>query len=128
MKLTAGSPHYHFAAPDVYSQTTPCAYKRLMSQRMLDKKEDVRAHFVEKMLDNKHAELAPPCDKDKERWYLPTFGIYHPEKPGKICVVFDSSAKFDGVSLNNVLISGPDVNNTLNSTLQIMCTMVLVAK
>lgn len=38
-------------------------------RRTLDKKEDMRAHFVEftqKMIDNKHAELAPPCDKDKE--------------------------------------------------------------
>ncbi|KAM6893967.1 protein NLRC3-like [Xenentodon cancila] len=65
------------------------------------------------MIDNEHAEIAPPSETGKERWYLPSFGVYHPQKPGKIRVVFDSSAKFDGVSLNDVLLSGPDLNNTL---------------
>lgn len=69
------------------------AYKRLMCLRhTLDKKGDMKAHFIEfmkKMLDNKHAELTPPWDRDKETWYLPIFSVYHPHKPGKIRVVFD---------------------------------------
>ena len=69
--------------------------------------------FMEQMIANGHAEIAPPLNRDAERWYLPMFGIYHPKKPGKIRVVFDSSAQYNGVSLNDTLLTGPDLNNTL---------------
>lgn len=45
---------------------------------------------------------------DKEVWYLS-----HPKKPNKIRVVFDSSADVHGLSLNNVLLKGPDLTNSL---------------
>ncbi|KAL0152096.1 hypothetical protein M9458_052603 [Cirrhinus mrigala] len=38
----------------------------------------------------------------KEYWYLPFFGVYHPQKHNQIHVVCDSRAKFNGVSLNVV--------------------------
>lgn len=69
--------------------------------------------FVRKMLDQGHAEVAPPLLQDEESWYLPLFGVYNPHKPGKIRVVFDSSAHYQGVSLNSVLLHGPDLNNSL---------------
>ena len=49
----------------------------------------------------------------EEAWYLPHFGVYHPQKPDKLRVVFDSSAVFSGVSLNDVLLSGPNLMNQL---------------
>lgn len=69
--------------------------------------------FMGKILENGHAEVAPSLGESEECWYLPTFGVFHPQKPGQIRVVFDSSAKHLGVSLNDVLLTGPDLNNTL---------------
>lgn len=46
-------------------------------------------------------------------WYIPHHGIYHPQKPGKICVVFDCSSKYQETSLNDHLLTGPDLTNTL---------------
>lgn len=61
----------------------------------LQKKPEMKRHFfafMQRLFNNHHAELAPPLKEEKERWYLPTFGVYHPQKPSQICVVFDSSA------------------------------------
>ena len=95
----------------------PQALRRLMSlKRNFDKKPEMRDHFLafmDNMFRNSHAELAPPLSPDRERWYLPTFSVYHPKKPKKIHVVCDSSAQYDSISLNNVLLTGPDLNNTL---------------
>lgn len=45
--------------------------------------------------------------------YIPHTGVYHPKKPDKIRVVFDCSARFEGVSLNDHLLQGPDLMNRL---------------
>lgn len=60
-------------------------------QKRPSMKEDFM-EFMQEILDNHHAKLAQPLEKGKECWYLPIFGVYHPQKPGKIQVVFDLSA------------------------------------
>ncbi|XP_060573880.1 uncharacterized protein LOC132731684 [Ruditapes philippinarum] len=69
--------------------------------------------FMGKLIDDGHAEIAPKLDLDKERWYLPVFGVYHPHKPDQVRCVFDSSAVYKDVSLNKVLLPGPDLTNNL---------------
>lgn len=75
----------------------------------------MRKHFIDflqTIFDKKQPESSPQLKESLECWYLPIFGIYHAQKPDKIRVVFDSSAKHEGVSLNSMLLSGPDLNNT----------------
>lgn len=82
----------------------------------LRKDQTKREHFMtfmKKIFDCNHAEIAPQLMKEEECWYLPIFGVYHPKKPSQIRAVFDSSAKYQSISLNDVLLSGPDLNNNL---------------
>ncbi|KAK3730393.1 hypothetical protein QZH41_015611, partial [Actinostola sp. cb2023] len=50
--------------------------------------------------------------------YVPHTGVYHPKKPGQIRVVFDCSARYEGVSLNDCLLQVPDL---LNGLLGVLC-------
>ena len=54
-------------------------------------------------------------------WYLSHHGVYHPKNPGKIWVVFNCSAKFQGISLDDCLMQGPDLTNSLVCVLTRFC-------
>ena len=46
-------------------------------------------------------------------YYLPIHPVTNPNKPGKIRIVNDAAAEFEGVSLNKSLKSGPDLLRSL---------------
>ncbi|KAL7879005.1 hypothetical protein AOLI_G00099790 [Acnodon oligacanthus] len=70
--------------------------------------------FMQETITHGDAERVPHEDIHKTpAWYIPHHGVYHPQKPGKMRVVFDCSAKFQGTSLNDHLLTGPELTNTL---------------
>jgi len=46
-------------------------------------------------------------------WYLPHHGVTNSHKPDKVLIVFDCAAKFQGLSLNDTVLQGPDLTNKL---------------
>ena len=78
-------------------------------------KEDY-VKFMNEVLNREDAEEAPALAQEGVKWYIPHHGVYHPKK-NKIRVVFDCSARFKGTSLNDHLLSGPDLTNNLTGVL-----------
>lgn len=52
------------------------------------------------------------CD-DAPIWYLPHHSVIHPQKPEKVRIVFDFAGRFQNTSLNDELLQGPDLTNSL---------------
>lgn len=46
--------------------------------------------------------------KNSKIWYLPLFVTFHPKKPDRLRLVFDAAAKVKGISINSMLLTGPD--------------------
>lgn len=70
--------------------------------------------FMDDIISRGDAEKIPEEELDNSpAWYIPHHGVYHPHKPGKIRVVFDCSAKYQDTSLNDHLLTGLDLTNTL---------------
>ncbi|XP_064646670.1 uncharacterized protein LOC135499678 [Lineus longissimus] len=67
------------------------------------------------MLDSGHASKVPQdeVDSDNPTWYIPHFGVVNPEKNDKVRIVFDCSARYKDTSLNDNLLQGPDLTNSL---------------
>lgn len=104
--------------PPNYNQ----AFRRL---RKIEQKMDADPNFAEgytKQIENLLKKgYAAPCDGSEQaspvRWFLPHFAVQNPNKPGKTRLVFDAAAKSHGVSLNDHLLEGPDLLQSLQGIL-----------
>ena len=73
---------------------------------------------VEKNIQKGYVEPVPSDEIDNpihQTWYLPIFPVENKNKAPRL--VYDASAKYHGISLNDVLLQGPDLNNQLRSVL-----------
>ena len=71
--------------------------------------------FIDHLFVKGDASVVPQKEfvrNDGRLWYLPHHGVMHVQKD-KLRVVFYASAKVAGTSLNECLLSGPDLTNNL---------------
>ena len=90
------------------------AVSRLRStQRSLVKKGIYNEYNdeVQALLANNYAERVSIDEVSSKKWYLPHHAV--PKKGGKIRLVFDCAASFNGMSLNSCCLRGPDLINKL---------------
>lgn len=98
--------------PDNYES----ALNRLRNiERKLDKDSGLKSEYhrqVENLFTSGYAEEVAHESSSKRKWYLPHFAVTHPTKKKKR-LVFDAAAKYKGKSLNDALLSGPDLLQSL---------------
>ncbi|XP_067667338.1 uncharacterized protein [Haliotis asinina] len=95
------------------------AYKRLCNtEKKLSKNEQVAvtydgiiSHYVEKGYIEK---VSLDENNSSRGWYLPHFPVVRPDRETtKVRIVFDASAKCEGVSLNDTIHQGPKLQGDL---------------
>ena len=105
----------------VLPNNRPLAEKRLTNlERSLDKdSEKAKAYYdtVDTYIAKDYARKLSPTEigtkEPQNTWYLPHHAVTNPNKPGKTRVVFDAAASYNGTSLNDQLVTGPDLLNSL---------------
>ncbi|XP_062715284.1 uncharacterized protein LOC134291501 [Aedes albopictus] len=101
-----------FEFPDSYAMAVKrlqCLERRLAKDPALNDNVRKQIHEYES---KGYAHRASPeelTEADLRRvWYLPLGAVCNPRKPGKVRLIWDASAKVDGISLNSMLLKGPD--------------------
>ena len=89
--------------------------KKLKSSGLMDRYQAE----VDKLLNKGYAEIVPDQEIDNaERiWYLPHHAVITEKKPDN---VYDCASKYQGMSLNDRCVQGPDLINKL------LCVLIRV--
>ncbi|XP_062557279.1 uncharacterized protein LOC134222152 [Armigeres subalbatus] len=108
-----------------FPNSFPMAMRRLECfERRMEKDPELKASVRQQI--NEYLERAYIHEVKQEEtesvdpgrlWYLPLGAVRNPKKPGKIRLVWDAAAKVGGISLNTMLLKGPDMLTPLASVL-----------
>lgn len=117
--------HYQIAIPwkidrNCLPNNLSVAQRRLtpLKKRLLQN-PDLRQRytgFIDDLIDKRYARRIPPEQLNVENsfsWYLPHHNVVNPKKPDKVRIVFDCAATYQGTSLNDNILQGPDLTNKL---------------
>ena len=82
----------------------------LLNKRLLKDPEVLTKNkeCIEDLLEKEYVKSAPTISIEGKTWYLPHHAVFHPAKPGKVRVVFDWSAIYRRMFVNDQLLQGQD--------------------
>ena len=122
--VTMDNGHYQMALPwktfppNLPNNKTQAENRlQMLRKRLLKDPELLEKYtqYMDNLLANDYASEASEenVGQLETHWYLPHHPVFHPQKPGKLRVVFDCSAEYHNTSLNKQLLQGPDLTNSL---------------
>ncbi|XP_058456808.1 uncharacterized protein LOC131434170 [Malaya genurostris] len=111
----------HICFPDSY----PMALRRMKAlERRLSKEPALASRVMEQISEYEmkgYAHRITPEELQSTEasrvWYLPLGLVQNPKKPDKLRLIWDAKARVGGVSLNDMLLKGPDLLVELISVL-----------
>ncbi|XP_058464923.1 uncharacterized protein LOC131438730 [Malaya genurostris] len=111
----------HIEFPRSYSmaeQRLKCLERRMkadpeLHENLVQQIRDYQRKGYAHKASEKELSLADP----RRVWYLPLGIVINPKKPNKVRVVWDAAAKVNGISLNTMLLKGPDLLTSLPAVL-----------
>ena len=94
------------------------ALRRLENtEKRLKRSPDIADSYskcIEQYIEKGYVRKIMEHEKSKSKWYLPHFPVIRLDKETtKTRIVFDASAKYDGVSLNDIIHQGPKLQRDL---------------
>lgn len=107
----------HINAPDnrqLALRRHRCLEKKMSSEPDL---RQIINNLIQDYLRKGYASKVPEDEINLTSWYLPIFVVRNPNKPNKIRLVWDAAAEMHEVSLNKMLIKGPDLLTSLPGVL-----------
>ena len=101
------------------SRATAMRRLQLLEKRLDRDKDYAEKYYFEMdwLFQNGFAEQVVEPIENTRVWYLPHHGVQNINKPGKVRLVFDASARTTNVSLNELLLPGPDILKSLPGVL-----------
>ncbi|XP_077073702.1 uncharacterized protein LOC143724510 [Siphateles boraxobius] len=121
-KLVNG--HYSVGLPLKNKDVKMPNNRAMIEQRALNMKKKLQKNqtfkedyvsFMNEVIKKGYAVKVPDEElkrSDGKVWFIPHHGVYHPKKH-KMRVVFDCGASYQGTTLNEQLLQGPDLTSSL---------------
>lgn len=100
--------------PPLHNNRTVAEHRLSHLKKKLDSDPEMRESYKQKLNSYIEDGFAVPSNDEGQGavWYVTHHAVIHPQKK-KLRVVFDCSAKYNGTSLNEQLLQGPDFLNSL---------------
>ena len=94
--------------------------KRLSKDKQVEEayKKTIEQYISKGYVEKLNQTTSSSQDPDNTEWYLPHFPVIRPDRATtKVRIVFDAAAKFDGLSLNDTIMTGPKLQRELFTVL-----------
>ncbi|XP_058816807.1 uncharacterized protein LOC131680103 [Topomyia yanbarensis] len=109
----------------LFPNSYPMAVRRMQSlEKRLDKEPSLRervnvliTEYESKGYAHRITQREAESTIPGREWYLPLGIVRNPKKPEKIRLIWDAAARVNGVSLNDMLLKGPDMLTSLFAVL-----------